>query len=163
MSNKFVYTKNSRKTIYQDHEYDSRLEATWAAFFTLRGISFTPQPDLGLKAWLPDFLVNLGSGTMLAEVKPFYNLKQWRDEYTEAIDKINSSHDPKAWFQVALLGVSPSLPTSFYYSQTEPDLFMEPDATDMVADFEDIDFGDSSDVIAKWNGALKETAWKWGG
>lgn len=155
---KFVYTKKARSTWYDGRRYDSELEASWAAFFKAKGIVFEPQPALDLLAWRPDFQINLRSSNILAEVKPFSSLDQWRNN--DEIKKIAASFQDG--FQVALLGLSPNAPTCFYYGQFPPDPYFEPEGGDMTEDFEEIDFGDPQDVMRKWNQARTETEWKWG-
>lgn len=157
---KFSYTIKSRPTYFEGRRYNSGLEASWAAFFRNKGIVFEYEPDLGLKTWYPDFIINLNSGNMLAEVKPFSSISQWRAE-PELLKKISASLD-KDGFEVALLGISPTISSSFYYRVFPPDPELEPDGTEPTEDFEDIDFGDPKDVLTKWNLARNEVGWKWG-
>ena len=49
--------------------FRSRLEARWAAFFTLLAWPFQYEPDMDFKGWIPDFAVTSGGG-LLVEVKP---------------------------------------------------------------------------------------------
>lgn len=56
--------------------FRSRLEARWAAFFTLLKWPYQYEPDLGLDKWIPDFVITAGSG-LLVEVKPVVRLKDF--------------------------------------------------------------------------------------
>lgn len=56
-------------TVYRGVQYRSRLEARWAAFFTLMGWRFQYEP-FDLKGWIPDFALMGGPETVLVEVKP---------------------------------------------------------------------------------------------
>lgn len=55
-------------TIFEGVQYRSRLEARWAAFFTLLGWPFEYEP-YDLDGWIPDFLL-MGKVPVLVEVKP---------------------------------------------------------------------------------------------
>lgn len=66
--------------------FRSRLEARWAAFFTLLGWAWEYEPELGLDGWIPDFAIVMGGG-LLVEVKPVTRL----DKFTEHMGRINGS------------------------------------------------------------------------
>lgn len=61
------YTIKSHPTIFNGVQYRSRLEARWAAFFTLEEMAFEYEP-LDLEGWSPDFL--LLDANAFVEVKP---------------------------------------------------------------------------------------------
>lgn len=64
------YAKHrAHPTKYAGVQFRSRLEAKWAAFFTLCGVEWDYEP-LDLQNWSPDFLVTLPEGPVLVEVKP---------------------------------------------------------------------------------------------
>lgn len=50
-------------------QFRSRLEATWAAFFTLLGWDWEYEP-FDLDGWIPDFSIRGFCGPILVEVKP---------------------------------------------------------------------------------------------
>ena len=58
----------SHPTEYAGHTFRSRLEATWAAFFDLCGISWSYEP-IDLNGWVPDFALWLDV-PVYVEVKP---------------------------------------------------------------------------------------------
>jgi hypothetical protein len=58
----------AHKTIYGGHVFRSRLEATWAAFFDLAGLSWSYEP-VDLEGWVPDFALWL-KRPVYVEVKP---------------------------------------------------------------------------------------------
>ena len=60
--------------------FRSRLEARWAAFFTLCGWAWQYEPDLGLDGWIPDFALNTGGG-LLVEVKPAVTVRDFGPHY----------------------------------------------------------------------------------
>lgn len=56
-------------TTYAGTNFRSRLEARWAAYFDIIGVSWDYEPiDLG--GWCPDFVLNIKAGNIYAEVKP---------------------------------------------------------------------------------------------
>lgn len=58
----------SHQTEYSGHTFRSRLEATWAAFFDLCGISWAYEP-VDLDGWVPDFVLWMDV-PVYVEVKP---------------------------------------------------------------------------------------------
>ena len=56
-------------TRYRSIEFDSRLEARWAAFFDECGWQWSYHPA-DLHGWFPDFQLTVGGETLLVEVKP---------------------------------------------------------------------------------------------
>ena len=154
------YSIKNRPTYFEGRRYVSELEASWAAFFRVREIAFEYEPSLGLATWRPDFQINLASTNILVEVKPYASLGQWQNDLEE-LEKIDKAHNGEP-FQVALLGVGPSMPANFYYGLFPPDPEMDKDTEGMIADFDPIYFGDPAEVIIKWNEARNAVAWKWG-
>jgi hypothetical protein len=70
------YTIKAHPTMFDGVQYRSRLEARWAAFFTLLKWEFQYEP-FDLPDWVPDFRVvvshpDFGTYKVLAEVKPYY-------------------------------------------------------------------------------------------
>lgn len=61
----------SIKTRYKGHQFRSRLEARWAAFFDMLGWSWEYEP-LDYNGWIPDFAISgyKGERTAIVEVKP---------------------------------------------------------------------------------------------
>jgi hypothetical protein len=59
---------NAIPTRYAGRQYRSRLEARWAAFFTMLGWPFEYEP-LDFKGWIPDFVL-MGARRVFVEVKP---------------------------------------------------------------------------------------------
>jgi hypothetical protein len=82
---RFNYTIKAHPTMYNGVQYRSRLEARWAAFFDLIGWQHEYEP-IDLPGWSPDFRVVFpcghsecsGSHSLLVEVKPFFDLKQFK-------------------------------------------------------------------------------------
>lgn len=78
------YKIKAHVTEYNGTKFRSRLEARWAAFFDLVGWAWEYEP-LDLVGWVPDFRVTFSCGNsncepfheLLAEVKPFYSIKQF--------------------------------------------------------------------------------------
>lgn len=63
------YTIAAIPTVFGGIQYRSRLEARWAAFFSVINVAFEYEPaDLG--AWSPDFLFRTRIRPILVEVKP---------------------------------------------------------------------------------------------
>lgn len=94
------YTVGAIPTAYAGRLYRSRLEAKWAAFFTLAGWRFEYEPfDLG--GWSPDFLLPGSYGVdVLVEVKPITQFD------SEVAGKISRASEPT--YELLLLGVSPT-------------------------------------------------------
>lgn len=157
---KFIYTRKARITYFDGKRYDSELEASWAAFFKLRGIVYEPYPAIGLATWRPDFQINLNSSNLLVEIKPFSGLGQWK-QYNDLTEKITASHADD-WFTVALLGTTPTSATSFYFTRCPPDTELDPSDTEFTEEFDDIDFGDPRDIMLSWNEARNLTEYRWG-
>jgi|GEM_PF-985427 len=78
------YTIKAHPTKYDGVLFRSRLESRWAAFFNLVKWQWDYEP-IDLRGWVPDFRVIFpcthsecnGSHTLLAEVKPYYNLNEF--------------------------------------------------------------------------------------
>jgi hypothetical protein len=62
------------ETVYRGYRFRSRLEARWAVFFQTLGVPWEYEPEgcvLSTGEWyLPDFRIQLGPGSLWAEVKP---------------------------------------------------------------------------------------------
>lgn len=79
------YRYKAHPTRYKDVLFRSRLEARWAAFFDLCGWEWEYEP-IDLYGWTPDFRITFpcghsecnGSHTLLVEVKPYYDLKEFK-------------------------------------------------------------------------------------
>lgn len=69
------YAMKAHPTEYRGVEYDSRLEATWAAFFDLAGWTHHYQP-VDLEGWSPDFSIQTAEDPILVEVKPIEPVKR---------------------------------------------------------------------------------------
>lgn len=156
----FNYDRPSRPCFYNERWFDSELEAAWAAFFDQRSIIHEYHPSMGYYEWNPDFLVNLGQGNMLAEVKPISKITEWKN-YTELQAKIQKTQDPEC-FMVAFLGLSPATETSFYYSLQPPDPEFDPPNAEPRISLERIDFGDPEETLVSWSRARNKTKFIWG-
>lgn len=79
------YSIKAHPTVYAGVHFRSRLEARWAAFFDVVGWEWDYEP-VDLHGWSPDFRVTFpcrhsecsGSHTLLVEVKPYTNIKQFQ-------------------------------------------------------------------------------------
>ncbi len=91
-------------TMYNEVQFRSRLEATWAAFFDLCEWEWDYEP-IDLNGWIPDFILH-GNDDVYIEVKPYKEAEEWND----VIDKIFNTGIEE---QILLLGVSP-----FYFDDT---------------------------------------------
>lgn len=94
----FNYTKPAHETKYAGCLFRSRLEATWAAFFDLCGMTWVYEP-FDIPGWSPDFLLG---GKLLVEVKPITEIDEdvmWK--IGEAAFAAGRKERP------VLLGVSP--------------------------------------------------------
>lgn len=90
-------------TKYRGRLYRSRLEAKWAAFFTLVGWDFEYEPfDFG--DWSPDFLLRFESRQFLVEVKPITAFDQ---QVAWKVGLSCARQDCEAMDGLLLLGVSP--------------------------------------------------------
>lgn len=76
----------AKPTLYRGVRYRSRLEARFAALFTVMGLKFVYEPVIPfLHGWAPDFGFRLGNGTpMLVEVKPSQR-RYWRPKVEQAV------------------------------------------------------------------------------
>lgn len=80
----YTYTIKAHPTEYNGVIFRSRLEARWAAFFDLAEWEWEYEP-IDIVGWTPDFRVKFpcghsecgGSHTLLIEVKPYYDLKEF--------------------------------------------------------------------------------------
>lgn len=93
------YAIKSRETRFADHVFRSRLEATWAAFFSLVGWQWEYEP-VDLKGWVPDFALIGRKEIVLVEVKPIFD---FGDDARETADKIIAS---KPSVEVLMLGAT---------------------------------------------------------
>lgn len=87
-------------TMYRGRRYRSRLEARWAAFFTLMDWRFEYEP-YDLPGWIPDFVL-YGDAEILVEVKPYSSLQEYDTDKIERA--IRGSY--KDGREVLLLGSS---------------------------------------------------------
>jgi hypothetical protein len=112
------YTIKAHPTKYNGVQYRSRLEARWAAFFDLVEWKHEYEP-IDLPGWSPDFRVEIPCGhsecekkegkrdgchVLLAEVKPYYSLKEFEGhpclDYPYGRDSRNvPSSNLGAWMQ----------------------------------------------------------------
>lgn len=89
------------ETTYKGLRFRSRLEARWAAFFDLLGWPWHYEP-LDLNGYIPDFVLPLEGGNILAEVRPAFTIPELKPHR----DKILRS----GWKgEALLLGVGPGL------------------------------------------------------
>lgn len=96
----FNYTVKAHPTKYNGVQYRSRLEARWAAFFDLIGWQHEYEP-IDLPGWSPDFRVvfpstvnahvGINEYDLFAEVKPYYDLKQFNGHASCAYMNLESS------------------------------------------------------------------------
>ena len=96
----FKYTVKAHPTMYNGVQYRSRLEARWAAFFDLIGWKHEYEP-IDLPGWSPDFRVvfpstlnahiGISEYDLFAEVKPYYDLKQFTGHASCAYMSCDSS------------------------------------------------------------------------
>lgn len=146
-------------TTYAGVKFRSRIEATWAAFFDLADIGWEHEP-IFLKGWLPDFRLNVGGFTMLAEVKKYDlngliesgNLDSLLGIYPE----YNKADAHCTKHQVILLGSSP------IYSRgmmgvpcTQPS-----NASQSAEDLCKLLSAPAHELLARWRTAEATTKWK---
>lgn len=157
MSDIFKYTKKARPTEYGGRTYRSELEASWAAFFDLRTITYEYEPLIDLVAWRPDFHISLidGDDFVLAEVKPYLKMDQWKND-SPTLGKINDSF-LGIGFRVVLLGASPLLPANCLFG-------INPDVIGPIGPenpkFDRLDFGDADILKDDWSRAKNEVMWR---
>ena len=94
----YEYDIKAIPTMYNEVQFRSRLEATWAAFFDLCEWDWDYEP-IDLNGWIPDFIIH-GEKNIYVEVKPFTEIEQ----FDEAIEKIDGTGIDK---DILLLGLSP--------------------------------------------------------
>jgi hypothetical protein len=78
-------------TVYAGIRFRSRLEATWAAFFTACHWPWESEP-LDLAGYIPDFVLPFPHGPLLVEVKPAFYLSALRAA-TPKIEALGWSHE----------------------------------------------------------------------
>lgn len=128
------YTIKAHPTMYKGVQFRSRLEARWAAFFDVAGWGWEYEPFC-IDDWLVDFRVeyecswrpqrkggSYTNHTMLIEVKPVYDIKEFDAEYIQ----IQKKYDEIKWLPdaefptlpptlpgntqcVALFGINPTV------------------------------------------------------
>lgn len=76
-------------TTYGGVNFRSRLEARWAAFFDLLGLSWEYEP-VDLKGYIPDFRLSLAETSLYAEVKPVDHTRG----FDSAIAKMQKAYYP---------------------------------------------------------------------
>ena len=101
MSTTFYYNIKAKPTLYKGIQYRSRLEATWACFFELAGLTYEYEP-FDLPGWSPDFLIKKTGWSDLVEVKPVFEFtKPMKSKIESALQTANLETS------ILLLGVSP--------------------------------------------------------
>lgn len=149
----------SHRTEYAGHTFRSRLEATWAAFFDLCGISWSYEP-IDLNGWVPDFALWLDV-PIYVEVKPAplalkipgLNVAILQDG-SQGFQKAKAHAKDVA---VLLLGQAPNENADFFAIGTLMDV---PDGPRGSLSW--IDVREPlcvSDAKAKWGAALAATQW----
>jgi|SRR5271166_5174863 len=148
ISEPFRYTIMARPTMYNGTKYRSELEAAWAAFFDIRGINSEYEPALDLTSWRPDFLIRVADDFLLAEVKPFLTVEQWKS--SGVLQKVAESIQGSS--MAVLLGASPLTPSNFLF-KIEPLPIENPT-------FEPLPFGDVERVEQDWKRAKNTVQWR---
>jgi hypothetical protein len=145
----FRRRRKELSTFYRGIEFHSPLEATWAKYFDQVHIKWEYEPELDLLTWRPDFAI--GPEYLLAEVRPYHSLKEWKGAGKEKLQQIVNAH--REPFQVALLGNSPLNPDANFFFTLGPDM-ENPDPQ-----FEAISFGDEDTVRQAWEPARNTFRW----
>ena len=91
----------AKPTIFRGVIYRSRLEAKWAAMFSLLRWEFQYEPE-NLRGWLPDFLIQQGRHILYVECRPAYAQGEVRDRIERAIV------DGGAAFSAMMVGEMPT-------------------------------------------------------
>ena len=84
------------ETLYKGFRFRSRLEARWAMFFELAGVTweFEPQPMLvNGGPYLPDFFVKDGHRSFYHEVKPVHDAARIKPTRVYLGGKMSTAHD----------------------------------------------------------------------
>jgi hypothetical protein len=143
MTEPFRYTIPSLETLYNGTRFRSELEASWAAFFDLRGIVAEYEPAVAFQCWRPHYAIALVGEAdspfakfAFAEVKPYHSQDQWGKDLTTLSNITRALRGTSA----ILLGSSAILPSSFMFRMEEEQ-------------FEPITFGPSEDVTSDWKKA----------
>ena len=84
-------------TEYRGIQFESKLEATWAAFFDIAGWKWEYEPVL-LRGWKPDFILYGEKGPIYVEVKP---IRYFDQETADRMANAEKKHE------LLLLGVNP--------------------------------------------------------
>jgi hypothetical protein len=98
------YDLKAYKTMLNGVEYRTRLEARWAALFTVMKWRFDYEP-LDLGKWSPDFVLHGADAPILVEVKPIDRLD--RDVCRQMTDAANETDFEGT---LLLLGLNPLCP-----------------------------------------------------
>lgn len=77
-------------------QFRSRLEARWAAFFTLLGWEWAYEP-FDLNGWIPDFILNTGPSPTLVEVKPITWMPLDAPEHDPLFDEVATKVAASGW------------------------------------------------------------------
>jgi hypothetical protein len=104
-----MYTIKAHPTMYAGTQFRSRLEARWACFFDLAGWTWEYEP-IDLVGWSPDFYVTFpcthadcwGGHELLVEVKPFFDVAQFKAHKVATLDPWCSPHP-------AMFGLNPEV------------------------------------------------------
>jgi hypothetical protein len=92
----------AHETEFDGCRYRSRLEATWACFFTKMGWKFQYEP-FDLYGYVPDFAIVGEKETVIVEVKPYSHFKEYKDN--GVIEKIEKATIGDCR-EILLLGIS---------------------------------------------------------
>lgn len=84
--------------------FRSRLEAKWAAMFSLMGLDWEYEP-FDAKGYIPDFVL-LGDDPLLVEVKPAMNL----DECWSHVSKVEAALEGNWTHDILIVGATPTMP-----------------------------------------------------
>jgi hypothetical protein len=143
------YDHKAYKTMLNGVEYRSRLEARWAAFFTVLKWRFDYEP-LDLGDWSPDFVLH-GSDPILVEVKPTDRLD--RDVCRQMTDAANEA-DFKG--TLLFLGLNPLCPGTKETTSgdwlgwvNEPRVWFRPDGEVQAAPYDPSDFDPCGALLLK--------------
>lgn len=106
------YTIKAHPTKYAGVEFRSRLEATWAAFFSLIDWHWEYEP-IDIDGWVPDFYIEFpcnhsecaGKHCFYVEVKPFRSIAEFADFKAHALMRDHLYEQPG----IALFGLNPGI------------------------------------------------------
>lgn len=105
------YIISARRTMFAGILFDSILEATWAAFFTILRIEWIYHPQPPLFDWPPDFLILMNGIHIYVEVKPFKTLQDFIDIRHQACNLMYTNLVLPANASIGLFGETPRYTT----------------------------------------------------